>query len=653
MHIDSLLAKSTSFKRIMKSLNFKKKNLKKILCLFIILFNFHIIFDKLINISYEKSSKIEDSLIIRNSNGNATQFENITYDNGVIWGTNITFSLNFTYTEDNGITWDPVLDPNAYCNITISDIDLTTDLIKTNMTPLGNGIFFKEINSSRLSAGGDSEFYMVTIEGSCPEFPDPSSAFMLIRINAIPTKISAYNYSTLEELPDKTYTAYYNELINITVKYCNNESGTPLNNAHLTYRWLGLTPIDIFVDPINKGFYTFTINTSDAQSTGIWAISITAAYENYTTQSNFMVYLIILERKTTINDQTDLLYISLKIYVQDQKHFIFAYRDANTNEIIGSLSVATYIWEELDANGDVIPGRSGSGILTQNINKSYTLDFKTESKPIGYYFLYVTLKKANFEQRFALINLEIIPRPTLINGTTSILTISKDIEFRTAYNFTFEINNTLTHSRIGDLDQAFYYWYRTESNGTILEGPSQNIDLVKDLNDLYILDFNSELKSIGFYRIHVEFHKENYSSRYAIINFTISPPLKININSPSPNDVFGIIAPDFELDIIGSFDAIWYTIDNGDTNITISALSGTINQIEWDKRENGIILIKFYANNSNGFVGYALVQVIKFVSEQPSPKVFGYDLMILLGVISIITLTIKKKIFERGLKKES
>ena len=728
----------------MKSLNFKKKNLKKILCLFIILFNFHIIFDKLINKSYEKSSKIEDSLIIRNSNGNATQFKNITYDNEVIWGTNITFSLNFTYTEDNGITWDPVLDPNAYCNITISDIGLTTDLIKTNMTPLGNGIFFKAINSSRLSAGGTYKLYYVVIEGSSPGYPDPNPEIMILRINAIPTKISAYNYSTLEELPDKTYTAYYNELINITVKYCNNESGTPLNNAHLTYQWLGLTPIDIFVDPINKGFYTFTINTSDAQSTGLKIINVIASFENYTTQSNFLIYLNILERKTDLNGQSELVYLNPKVWVQDAHDFMFTYSDANTLETIGDLTIATYIWQELYENGSIIPGRDGSGTLIQYENKTYALDFNTEHQQVGFYYLYVTLQKENYETKSALINLEIIPRPTLINGTTSILTISKDIEFRTAYNFTFEINNTLTHSRIGDLDQAFYYWYRTESNGTILEGPSQNIDLVKDLNDLYILDFNSELKSIGFYRIHVEFHKENYSSRYAIINFTISPPLKININSPSPNDVFGIIAPDFELDIIGSFDAIWYTIDNGDTNITISALSGTINQIEWDKRENDIILIKFYANNSNGFVGYALVQVIKFtislkininspspndvfgiiapdfeldiigsfdaiwytidngdtnitisalsgtinqiewdkrendiilikfyannsngfvgyalvqvikfVSEQPSPKVFGYDLMILLGVISIITLTIKKKIFERGLKKES
>ena len=254
--------------------------------------------------------------------------------------------------------------------------------------------------------------------------------------------------------------------------------------------------------------------------------------------------------------------INSEIFVQEQKLFIFTYRDANTNEIIGDLSEATYTWEELYENGTPVPGSFGSGNLIQNINKTYTLDFNTELRQAGYYFLYITLMKDNYEYKNAFIDLEIKLRPTLVNGTTSVLSIFRAIEFGMAYNFTFEINNTLTHTRIGDLDQAFYYWYRTDSNGTILEGPSQNIDLIKDLNDLYILDFNTKLKSIGFYRIHIEFDKENYSSRYAIINLIIHPP-----------------------------------------------------------------------------------------PENPSPKIFGYDLMFLLTAIIIITLAIKKKAFDQGLNK--
>ena len=201
-------------------------------------------------------------------------------------------------------------------------------------------------------------------------------------------------------------------------------------------------------------------------------------------------------------------------------------------------------------------------------------------------------------------------------------------------------------------EEHYHILFATDGESGYNLAQRENIDLIKDLNDLYILDFNTELRSIGFYRIYVEFHKENYSSRYAVIYLEIHSPLKIYINSPSPNDVFDIIAPDFELDIIGSYDTIWYTTDNGLANITVFALSGTINQTEWDKKENGTVLIMFYANNSDGFVSYAFVQVIKSVSDESSPKVFGYDLIILLGVISIITLMIKKKIFKQVLKKD-
>ncbi|MFX1489045.1 MAG: hypothetical protein ACFFBI_07850, partial [Promethearchaeota archaeon] len=290
--------------------NFKRKTFKKILFLFLILINVHFIFDKSLNTSFIKSSKIDNLLIIRNSNSNATRIGNTTCDTEVIWGNNIAFSLNFTYTEDNGTTWNPVIDPDAYCNITIKDIGSTTDLIISNMTPLGNGVFFKKINSSRLSAGSHHKYYSVIITGFCPKFPNPNPAYILIKINAIPTKISAHDYSTLEELPEKAYTAYFNELINITIKYCINESGNPLNKAHLSYEWLGLASIDFLLDPVNIGYYTLTINTSEAQTIGIKVISITASYENYTTQSDFLVYLNILERKTTLNNQTaDLVYI--------------------------------------------------------------------------------------------------------------------------------------------------------------------------------------------------------------------------------------------------------------------------------------------------------------------------------------------------------
>jgi hypothetical protein len=237
------------------------------------------------------------------------------------------------------------------------------------------------------------------------------------------------------------YSAYYNELVNITIQYSIDGSGTPLNNAELSYEWLGLVAVTIFADPVNFGFFTFTINTSDAQSTGLKVISITASYENYTTQSDFLVYLNIFERKTTLNDQiADLVYLSSKIWIEDPKYFIFTYRDEGTNQIIGDLTLANYVWEELYANGTKVLGSQGSGSLSQNVNNTYTLDFKTDIRTLGYYFIYVTLKQDNYVQKNAFINIEIMPREFSMSFNDPQLGSNNQINVEQGTDIDFEIS---------------------------------------------------------------------------------------------------------------------------------------------------------------------------------------------------------------------
>jgi hypothetical protein len=95
------------------------------------------------------------------------------------------------------------------------------------------------------------------------------------------------------------------------------------------------------------------------------------------------------------------------IWVQDTHYYTFTYRDANTLNIIGDLNIKTYSWYELDEFGDRIPGNQGTGTLIQNLNKTYYVDFDTELKDVGFYFLHIALQKNNYEPRFAYINLQI------------------------------------------------------------------------------------------------------------------------------------------------------------------------------------------------------------------------------------------------------
>lgn len=132
-------------------------------------------------------------------------------------------------------------------------------------------------------------------------------------------------------------------------------------------------------------------------------------------------------------------------------------------------------------------------------------------------------------------------------------------------------------------------------------------------------------------------------ARYFTVN-TAAP--EITINSPSYSQVIGSIAPSYDLSITGSYDSIWYTLDDGATNHTVGSLTGTINQAAWSAMPDGIITIIFYADNLAVMEGSAQVQVIKDTSEEPPPTppgIPGYNILALIGVSLVVTLIITKK----------
>ena len=339
-----------------------------------------------------------------------TAFFNSSGTLEVIWGEELTYSTIFEYTVNNGNTWQAIINPSATCTLYIREIG-TGITLKTKSMGAGSGPgnFTITFNSNELSAGGTFNLYYAIIEGLYPGYPEPNPITFVVKIKSIPTNLSAHDHITRIEKTDKTFSAHYNELLSISLKYYIEESETSLENAIMKYSWLGLDQIDIDSDPLDSTYFTFTINTSEALSTGLKIISITASYENY---SSFIMalYIDVEERETNLNGQSELLYLNPSVYVQNASIFAFTYTDVNTYEILGDLTVASYIWQELYENGTIISGRDGSGTLIQNIDNTYSLNFKTELKPVGFYFLYVTLHKDNYEIKTALINLKIILR---------------------------------------------------------------------------------------------------------------------------------------------------------------------------------------------------------------------------------------------------
>ena len=409
-----------------------------------------------------------------------TSFVNSSGIGDAYWGENISFSVIFEYTDDNGINWYPVTDPSASCTLYISEVGEDIDLITEIMGyGTGDGNFTITFNSSRLSAGSSGKFYNVRIEGSYPKYPDPAIQGFLLEVKSIPTTISAHDHDTQVELPDKLYTADYDELVSIMIQY-SVEFGASLPNAHLSYSWLGLPYVDFTADPLHTDYYTFTINTSEAQTTGLQVISITAYLENFTalTVTNpFSVYLDIKERKTTLNNEPgDIYYLRPPdIWVEDTEIFMFTYRDYDTDKVLGDLSTASFVWEELYENGTKKEGVYGSGELTELSNKTYELDFNTELRSVGNYFVFVTMKKDNYEEKNVILSLKIVLREITETVFVNSRLVGPDTQIGVNKGANINFNISLTDDSRNNIDLQgatveIYFGY-TGNNITAPETP--------------------------------------------------------------------------------------------------------------------------------------------------------------------------------------
>ncbi|MHA2430286.1 MAG: hypothetical protein ACXACC_04540 [Promethearchaeota archaeon] len=144
-------------------------------------------------------------------------------------------------------------------------------------------------------------------------------------------------------------------------------------------------------------------------------------------------------------------------------------------------------------------------------------------------------------------------------------------------------------------------------------------------------------------RVYINDTLGNSSYSEITINKDTIEPL-ITINSPLENELFGKTSPEFDITVIESnIDLIWYTLDDGETNISHSLLNGIIDQLEWNKHGNGPINILFYVLDKAGNVAFAEVTVIKEIS---APIIIINSLFILLAIASFISMILIKRKFK-------
>ena len=346
-----------------------------------------------------------------------TKFQNgsLKANTLVKWGDKMSFSINYT-TSNNGVpgpwTGDDGTGSTVICSIK-STIFGNPVLYQKPMNFLGNGNYSLEVNSSQFSAGNTGNSYIVVISGEKSTYKKAEQTTFVIVISTLSTGITFHNYTTLSEFSTNEASQYYNDLINVSVKYFDLNSNIPLIAELFTFSWDygsgSLNP-----DPFNPGYYTIEIDTSDATNTGKYRIEVTAIRENYTKIEDFGFDLNILSRPTSLNDSDGVIYVSENIFIFEKLNFTFEYKDGITTNLISNADEKSYLLQKLDDDGNPLAGSTEIGSLIEDGNNRYVLNINTEFRTVGEYSIVVTFNTLNYEHRIAIISLKINKRVFIV-----------------------------------------------------------------------------------------------------------------------------------------------------------------------------------------------------------------------------------------------
>jgi len=201
------------------------------------------------------------------------------------------------------------------------------------------------------------------------------------------------------------------------------------------------------------------------------------------------------------------------------------------------------------------------------------------------------------------------------------LSIAGDADWNLVYNNKFSLNN------INAEDSANNNRWDNGSLGNYWDDYGGS-----DLDDDGIGDIPYDVPPVG-----------GSVDNYPIWDDGESNAPNIIINSPAMNGAFGFLAPDFNITINDDslINSTWYTLEGIGGTFNFIGLTGSINQDAWDNIYIGEITITFYALDEAGNIGTESVVVIKSIPSQPA--IPGYNIYLLFGAISFVSIMVLKK----------
>jgi hypothetical protein len=188
------------------------------------------------------------------------------------------------------------------------------------------------------------------------------------------------------------------------------------------------------------------------------------------------------------------------------------YYDFDTNNSLLA-DEFTYDWDY--GSGSVNPDPLNPGYYTFEIDT-------TAATNVGKYLIEITAGLENHTKidGFGFF-INILSRPTNLNGSAGILYVSENIIIFEEKTFTFEYEDVFSTNPISNLDEKSFLLQKLDENGVPIQGTTETGELIETVGNKFVLDLDTETRLDGEYSIIVTLDKLNYEHRIAIISLTI------------------------------------------------------------------------------------------------------------------------------------
>ncbi|MBD3215567.1 MAG: hypothetical protein GF311_23355 [Candidatus Lokiarchaeota archaeon] len=220
----------------------------------------------------------------------------------------------------------------------------------------------------------------------------------------------------------------------------------------------------------------------------------------------------------------------------------------------------------------------------------------------------------------------------------------------------FNVDSTLPSVSIFSPEAKLYGYSNIDINCTCSDpsGVLQVIAEINNLNNVSLTYGSGNHYSYTGYAFNDGFHTVRIyaTDNHGNMNDQVSVSFSVDttspiiiIDEPTINSEYPA-APGYDITVTDpNLNQVWYTIDGGLNNVTISSFTGAIDSTLWNSLPNGQVTITFYANDDVGHINSESVIVFKD-TPSVSPGIPGFDILLMLGISIMITFVILKKKFK-------